>query len=161
MKNPSTKLHIPLKISFCRGAKKHRYKVNSQQNTQLITRHVHVVTLKRFAVLLFLPSCCVNSLLTKCYKILYMLMIIISEYRSSLDLLCVWCKFNVALLFKLIQPLKLSKLFVPPLSMNHYHFFLASYLLFSSAHLHSVDEPSYLCAGDICVYTSILISFHL
>ena len=104
--NPSAKLHIPLKISFFRGAKKDRYKVNSQQNTQLITRHVHVVTLKHFAVLLFLPPFCVNSLLTKCYKILYMLMIIISEYRSSLDLLCVWCKFNVALLFKLLETQK-------------------------------------------------------
>ena len=60
LKKPSAKLHIPLKRSFCRRAKNINVK-------WIPTKHasnslVMFVTLKRFAILLFLPSCCVNSL---------------------------------------------------------------------------------------------------
>ena len=60
LKKPYTKLHIPFNRSFCRRAKNINVK-------WILTKHasnspVTFVTLKRFAILFFLPSCCVNPL---------------------------------------------------------------------------------------------------
>ena len=54
------KLHIPLKRSFCRRAKNINVKwiPTKHASNSLVT----FVTLKRFAVLFFQPSCCVNPL---------------------------------------------------------------------------------------------------